>query len=76
MNSLYTPAIRDFVRSRPWPKRLRLDVVEYPEYLGFRFYRDNFVTFNTHEQEQIAMAVKDVMETLRKQGIPCYLEKV
>lgn len=76
MNSLYTPEIREFVRTRKWPKGLQMDVVEYEDYLGFRFYRDNFITFNGDAQLQVAQTVKEVIETLRGQGIPCYLEKM
>jgi hypothetical protein len=74
--TLYTPEVQEFVRTRDWPRGLALDVIEYPEYLGFRFYRDNFIQFDGEDQKQIAMMVKEVMEKLRKQGIPCYMEKM
>ena len=76
MNTLYTPAIREYVHSRAWPRGLVLDVIEHEDYLAFRFYRDNFVRFDGEDQKQIAMMVKEVMETLRSQGIPCYMEKM
>lgn len=75
MNSLYTDEIRTFVRTREWPKGLILDVVEYPDYLGFRLYRDNFILFDGEAQRHIASIVKEVMEKIRGMGIPCYLEK-
>lgn len=76
MSTLYTPEIREFVHTRRWPKGLVVDIVEYESYLGFRFYRDNFITFDSDAQRQIAMQIKEVMETLRGQGIPCYMEKM
>lgn len=75
-NTLYTDEIKRFVRSRNWPSGLMLDVIEYEEYLGFRFYRDNFITFDAEQQRQIAATVKEVMEKIRSLGIPCYMEKV
>lgn len=75
-STLYTPQIKEYVHSVGWPKGLVLDVVEYPGYLAFRFYRDNFITFSPADQKQIALAIKQVMEHIRGQGIPCYMEKM
>lgn len=75
-NSLYTDDIREFVNSRPWPRGLIMDVVEYDDYLGFRFYRDNFIKFDGEAQRQIASQIKEVMEKIRGLGIPCYMEKM
>lgn len=74
--TLYTPEIKALVRSAQWPKNLVMDVIEYPYYLGFRFYRDNFVTFSREDQVQIAATIKQLMETIRGMGIPCYMEKM
>ncbi len=74
--TLYTPEIKEFVRTRAWPSGLIMDVVEYDYHLGFRFYRDNFIQFDGEEQRQIASVVKEVMEKIRGLGIPCYMEKM
>jgi len=73
---LYTREVQEFVRTRAWPKGLKLDVIEYEDYLGFRFYRDNFIQFDGEDQLQIANMVKEVMEKIRSLGIPCYMEKM
>lgn len=75
-NTLYQPDIKEFVRSREWPKGLIMDVVEYDHHLGFRFYRDNFIQFDMDDQMKIASTVKEVMEKIRNLGIPCYMEKM
>lgn len=75
-NSLYTREIRELVFSRDWPKGLIVDIIEYDTHLGFRFYRDNFIQFDGEEQRQIASSVKQVMETIRGMGVPCYMEKM
>lgn len=74
-NSLYTYEIKNYVKTRAWPKGLVFDVIEYPQYLGFRFYVDNFSKFDGEDRLQIAGQVKEVMEKIRGLGIPCYLEK-
>lgn len=75
MNSLYTPEVRNYVFSRPWPKGLVMDIKEYEYHLGFVFYVDNFQQFDGEAQRQIASCVKETMETIRGMGIPCYMEK-
>lgn len=74
--TLYTPEVKEIFRSAGWPKGLIIDVIEYPTHLGFRFYRDNFITFSPADQRQIAAAVKEIMEHIRGLGIPCYMEKM
>jgi hypothetical protein len=74
--TLYTPEVREFVRTRKWPRGLIMDVIEYEDYLGFRFYRDNFIQFDGEAQRQIASTIKEVMEKIRGMGIPCYMEKM
>lgn len=76
MTSLYSNEIRDYIRSRAWPRNLQWEVVEYEGYLGFRFFRDNFNSFDGEERYHIAMMVKEVMEKIRKDGIPIYMEKM
>lgn len=76
MDSLYSNEIRQYIKSRNWPKGKRLDIeiVEYEDYLGFRLFRDNFNSFNGEDRLQIAMMIKEIMEKVRGDGIPCYLE--
>lgn len=72
--SLYSKEIRAYIRSRRWPSGLVYEVVEYEEYLSLRFFRDNFNSFDGEDRLQIAMMVKEVMEQVRKDGIPIYME--
>lgn len=72
--NLYNNDIKEYVASRKWPKGLVFDVVEYEGYLAFRFYRDNFNTFDSADRLQIAGQVKEVMEKIRIDGVPTYME--
>jgi len=74
--TLYSDEVRNFIRTRDWPRGLAWEVVEYPDYLGFRLFRDNFNSFDGEDRLQIAMMVKEVMEKIRKDGIPIYMEKM
>lgn len=76
--SLYTPEVKRFIFTRNWPKGLIVDIKEYTEpapYLQFIFYRDNFEQFDGERKQQIANTIQEVMMKLRRDGIPCFLEK-
>lgn len=78
MTSLYTNEVREYVNTRPWPKGLKLTVTEPHEpepHLLFIFYRDNWLTFDSDQQMMIANIVGEVMNKLRRDGIPCYMGK-
>lgn len=77
--NLYTPEVREYVHNRPWPKGLLIDVYEDDEplpHLNFVFYRDNWLQLSSEAHVQAALVVKEVMEKLRKDGIPCYMGKM
>lgn len=76
MTSLYSDEIRNFIRTRRWPRGLAWEVVEYDTHLGFRMFRDNFNSFSGEDKWHIAMMVKEVMEKIRGDGIPIYMEKM
>ena len=82
--SLYTPEVREFVHTRDWPRGLQLDIIEevvnieglLTPSLRFQFYRDNWMKFEAADHIKIANTVKEVMEALRAQRIPCYMGKM
>jgi hypothetical protein len=43
-------------------------------YLQFQLYRDNFNSFDGEDRKQIAAMVAEVMEKIRGDGIPIYME--
>lgn len=72
--TLYSKEIMQYIHTRQWPRGLKIEVVEYEEYLGLRLFRDNFNAFDGEDRLQIAMMVKEVMEKVRADGIPIYME--
>jgi hypothetical protein len=79
-NSLFTPEISAYYRSRQWPKGFKSLIVERIQaqtgdpYLQFVTYVDNLRSFDGEDQLQIAMMVKEFMEKVRKMGVPIYTE--
>lgn len=74
--TLYTKEVRDYIFTRDWPRGLQLDVFEDEYQLNFIFYRDNWIKFSNDEHLKIASIVKEVMEKLRADGIPCYMGRM
>lgn len=77
--NLYSDEVKKFIFGQPWPSGLIIDIYEATEplpHLNFVFYRDNFIKFSSTEQARIAAIVKEVIETLRSQGIPCFMGRM
>lgn len=75
--SLYTDEVRHYIRTRPWPKNLLMEVHEFDDpapFLRLVFFRDNFSSFDGIDQKYIASQVNDLMVKIRKDGIPIYME--
>lgn len=74
MESLYDDSIKQFIHTRPWPKGLIVEVVEYEEYLALRLFRNNFSAFDGVDQLYTAGLIQEVINGVRQSHIPCYLE--
>lgn len=77
--SLYTPAVREYIFSRKWPRGLIMDIYEDTEpapHLNIVFYRDNWLTLTFDQQQQVVETVKEVMAKLWADGIPTYTGKM
>lgn len=74
--TLYSDEIKQLFRHYQWPTGLIVDIIEYPDYLGVRLYRDNFETFDGVDKQFIARQIGASIEAVRKKGCPCYMEVV
>lgn len=78
--SLYTKEISQQYHSLQFPKGFKSLVIERVQaetgdpYLNLVIFRDNFESFDGEDKQQIAMMVKELMEKVRKAGVPIYLE--
>lgn len=78
-NSLYTDDIKNFIRTRPWPKGLVLEVREFDEpapHLKLILFRDNWLTLSRDDHYRVVSIVKEVMGTVNKKGVPIFLDKL
>ena len=81
-DSILTPAIQQYVFSREWPSGLQIrlaerkahPLIDMPAYIQFILYRDNFNAFDGEDRYSIAMLVKEVMEKIRGDGVPIFME--
>ena len=73
--TLYTDEVRRIVKETksPYPGFI-YDVVEYPKWLTFRMYRDNFEMFPDSQREDLAQWFGLQISRVRKIGIPCFAE--
>ena len=77
--SLYTPAVREYIFSRDWPKGLVMDIYENDEpapHLNIIFFRDNWLTLTPEQHLQVVSTVKEIMAKLWGDGIPIYTGKM
>lgn len=77
--SLYTPEVREYIRSRDWPKGLQLEVDEDTEpapHLTIVFFRDNWLTLEEADHLKVTEIVKEIMAKLWADGIPTYTGKM
>ena len=70
MNSLYTPQVRHYVTTRPWPKDFKFVVDEWDGYLRFIMFRDNFITLDREDQWHVVALVKEMLTKINADGIP------
>lgn len=79
-NSLFTAEISQAFKSLDWPRGLKARIYERwseqtgDPYLQLVLFADNFESFDGEDRLQIAMMVKELMEKVRKQGVPFYLK--
>ncbi len=67
---MLTNDIRNYVRSRPWPKNLDYDLYETLTEIRLVFFRDNWITLTPEEHIVTVALFKEVMEKIRNDGSP------
>lgn len=74
--SLLTPQVERYILGMGWPSGLQIGLSwNYDlHYIQFILYRDNFITFSGEEHMRITALVKEMMDKLRTDNIPIFLE--
>lgn len=74
MNSLYSIEVRNILHTAPWPKGLRIDVVEYESYLGLKMYREDIIRLDGESHAQLKKTLKIVRARISGLGISTGVE--
>jgi hypothetical protein len=73
--SLYTAEVRKIFKEYRAPFRgFIVDMVEHPEYLGLRVYRDNVESFSDSQKVLLAEYLFKLQDAIRSTGVKCHIE--
>jgi hypothetical protein len=72
--SLYSKEMSQFIHSLNFPRELEWRIVEEETHLQFVLYRDNFEAFDGETKKHIAGLTRELMEKIRGEFVPIYLE--
>jgi hypothetical protein len=74
--SKYTPAVQKIFKETkcPYPNFI-VDIVEYPDYLGLRVYRDIIESYSEPQKLALAEYLYNVRDAIRSE-VSCHIEGV
>lgn len=73
---IYTPDVAAAIRSIPMPVEINIDIVDYGDYLGVRFYESEWAHLSESERLKMAMYFQALKKMLEKGGIQSTLDPV
>lgn len=73
---IYTPEIAAAIRSIPVPVEMTIDIVDYGDFLGIRFYESEWSHISESERLKMAMYFQAVKKMLKRGGIEATLDPV
>ncbi len=73
---IYTPEVSAAIRSIPMPIEMTVDIVDYGDYLGIRFYESEWTHLSESERTKMAMYFQAVKKMLERGGISSTLDPV
>lgn len=73
---IYTPEVAAAIRSIPMPIEMSVDIVDYGQYLGIRFYESEWAHLSESERLKMAMYFQAVKKMLEKGGVMSTLDPV
>ena len=73
---IYTPDVAAAIRSIPMPVEISVDIVDYGDYLGIRFYESEWAHLSESERLKMAMYFQALKKMLEKGGIQSTLDPV
>jgi hypothetical protein len=73
---IYTPDVRAAIKSIPVPVEMTVDIVDYGDYLGIRFYEGQWAHLSENERMKMAMYFQALRKMLERGGIRSTLDPV
>jgi hypothetical protein len=73
---IYTPEVSSAIRSIPMPVEISVDVVDYGEYLGIRFYESEWAHLSESERTKMAIYFQAVKKMLERGGVKSTLDPI
>lgn len=74
--TLYTPEVSAIIRSVKIPVEMTVDIVDYGEYLGIRFYESEWSHLSENERTKMAMYFQAIRKMLLRGGINSTLDPI
>jgi len=74
--TLYTPEVSAIIRSVKIPVEMTVDIVDYGEYLGIRFYESEWSHLSENERTKMAMYFQSIRKILLRGGINSTLDPI
>jgi len=74
--TLYTPEVSAIIRSVKIPVEMTVDIVDYGEYLGIRFYESEWSHLSENERTKMAMYFQAIRKILLRGGINSTLDPI
>lgn len=73
---IYTPDVSAAIRSIPVPVEMTIDIVDYEDFLGIRFYESEWSHLSESERLKMAMYFQALKKMLEKGGIKSTLDPI
>jgi hypothetical protein len=73
---IYTPEVAAAIRSIPIPVEMNVDIVDYGDYLGIRFYESEWSHISEPERLKMAIYFQAVKKMLLRGGIQSTLDPI
>ena len=73
-NTLLTQEVQRYIKGQPWPSGLEIRLLDRETFIRLILFRDNMLTFDGEDLQQIANVCNRIFEKLRADGIPIWLK--
>jgi hypothetical protein len=73
---IYTPDVQAAIKSIPMPVEMTVDIVDYGQYLGIRFYESEWTHLSESERLKMAMYFQAVKKMLERGGVMATIDPV